>query len=295
MPSASKRFHAHTALFFVALIYGANYTVSKLILDGNCVGPYALTLMRVMAGLLLFALTHFFFIKEKIEKKDIPLLFLCSLTGVAVNQMFFIVGLKKTSHINAALIMTMIPVVVMVASHFILKIKVTGRKAIGVLLGMAGVAALTIYGKKFVYEKEGLLGDILVFLNACLFGVFLVLVKSLMHKYHPVTVMKWVFFFGLFLVLPFGYHELIVTPMNIFTLHTWMALAYVLVCTTFLTYLLNAFALKLVDASTVSIYIYLQPLIATAIALFFGKDDLTAVKVFAGALIFTGVFLVGKK
>lgn len=165
----------------------------------------------------------------------------------------------------------------------------------GVLLGIGGVATLTIYGKKFVYESSGLLGDVMVFLNACSFGTFLVLVKSLMHKYHPITVTKWVFIFGFFFVLPFGYHELSITPMNIFTLHIWMALAYVLICTTFLTYLLNTYALKLVDASTVSIYVYLQPLIATAIALFFGKDELTSVKVLAGALIFTGVYLVGKK
>ena len=291
----STRLRAHLALFCVAFIYGANYTIAKVILDDDHMGPYALVLLRVIAGLLLFSLTHWLFVKEKIERRDIPKLILCGLTGVAINQMLFIGGLKLTSHINAALISTTIPVAVMVASYFILKVKITWKKSIGVGLGIAGAAILTIYGKKFVYESSGFLGDIMIFLNACSFGTFLVLVKSLMHKYHPITVTKWVFFFGFFFVLPFGYHELSITPMNIFTLHIWMALAYVLICTTFLTYLLNTYALKLVDASTVSIYVYLQPLIATAIALFFGKDELTSVKVLAGALLFTGVYLVGKK
>jgi len=295
MPASSTQIKAHLALFCVAFIYGANYTVAKIILDDNYIGPHALVLLRVAAGVLLFTLTHFFFVREEIDRRDIPKLILCALTGVVVNQMLFIGGLKLTTHIHAALISTTIPVAVMVASYFILKEKITIRKLIGVGLGIVGVVVLTIYGKKFAYEKSGLLGDIMIFLNAISFGTFLVLVKSLMAKYHPITVTKWVFFFGIFFVAPFGYHELLDTPMNIFTLHIWMALAYVLICTTFLTYLLNTYALKLVDASTVSIYVYLQPLIATAIALFYGKDELTSVKVLAGALIFTGVYLVGKK
>lgn len=295
MPTSTTHLKAHLALFGVSFIYGANYTVAKIILDDHYIEPNALVLLRVFSGLVLFSASHFFFVKEKIDRKDLPLFFICALTGVAFNQLLFIGGLKLTTHINAALISTTIPVAVMVASYFVLKEKITLQKLIGVGLGIAGVVALTIYGKKFAYEKSGLLGDLMIFVNACLFGTFLVLVKSLMRKYHPITVMKWAFFLGFIVVTPFGAHELIVTPMNIFTLHIWMALAYVLICTTFLTYLLNSYALQLVDASTVSIYVYLQPLIATAIALSFGKDELTLVKVLSGALIFTGVYLVGKK
>ncbi|MEZ4962548.1 MAG: EamA family transporter [Saprospiraceae bacterium] len=291
----SNRFKAHTALFFTALIYGANFTVAKEILDHDYVHPFALTLMRVLAGFLLFSLFHYFFIKEKIERKDIRLFVLCALTGVATNQLLFITGLKYTTHINAALIMTTTPILVLVASSLILKEAVTLKKMLGIGLGIAGAAILTLYGKKFAFQKEGLLGDIMVFVNAVSYGTYLVLVKSLMVKYHPLTVTKWVFSFGLLFVLPFGYHELANTPMNIFTPRIWMAIAYVLICTTFLAYLLNAFALKLVNPSTVSIYIYLQPLIATAIALSFGKDELNLTKVAAGMLIFSGVFLVSKK
>ena len=279
----------------VALIYGANYTIAKIILDGNHVGPYGLTLMRVITGVILFSMFHAVFIKEKIDKKDLPKLALCALTGVAINQMLFIGGLKLTTHINAALLATTIPVATIVAGYFILKEKITRNQLIGIGLGVVGVAILTLYGKKFAYDKGGLLGDVMIFVNACSFGTFFVLVKSLMHKYHPITVTKWIFTIGFFFVLPFGFHELKNTPMNDFTLHIWMAIGYVLICTTFLTYLLNTTALKLVDASTVSIYVYLQPVIATAIALMAGKDELTIVKVTAGLMIFSGVFLVSKK
>ncbi len=292
MPSTIK---AHIYLSITALIYGGNYTVAKVILDGDHIGPYGLTLMRVSVGVFLFSLFHAIFVKERIDKKDIPLLVLCALTGVAINQMMFIGGLKLTSHINAALIITAIPVASIIAAHFILKERITRKKLFGIVLGIAGVVFLTLYGKKFAYEKNGFLGDIMVFINACSFGTFFVLVKTLMRKYHPVTVTKWIFIFGFPFVLPFGFHELNNAPMNDFTLHVWLAIGYVLVCTTFLAYLLNTSALKLVGPSTVSIYVYLQPVIATAIAMLFGKDELTMVKVTAGLMIFLGVFLVSKK
>jgi len=286
---------AHLALFIVALIYGANYTVAKEILDNDHIQPLSLTLMRVTAGLSLFWFFHAMFVKEEIDKQDIPRFILCGITGVAVNQMLFIAGLKFTSHINAALIMTTTPVLVLGASWVILKEAVTRKKMLGIALGIAGAAVLIIYGKHFAYKRQGLIGDVMIFLNALSYGTYLVFVKTLMRKYHPLTVTKWVFGFGILFVLPFGTHELISTPMNTFTLQTWMALAYVLLCTTFLAYLLNAFALKLVNPSVVSIYIYLQPLFATTIALFFGKDELSAIKVVAGCLIFSGVYLVSKK
>lgn len=286
---------AHFYLTIVAFIYGANYTVAKLVLDDNYLSPNSLTLLRVTTGVILFSFFHAIFIKEKIDKEDLPRFVLCALTGVVINQLLFNGGLKLTTHINAALLATTIPVATFVAGYFILKEKITRKQLIGVFLGVLGVVFLTLYGKKFVYEKSGFLGDVMIFINACSFGTFFVLVKTLMHKYHPITVTKWIFIIGFFFVLPFGFHELKNTPMNDFTLHTWMAIGYVLFCTTFLAYLLNTSALKLVGASTVSIYVYMQPVIATAIALWLGKDELTIVKATAGLMIFSGVFLVSKK
>ena len=286
---------AHLYLTLVSLIYGANYTIAKLVLDDDYLGPNGLTVLRVLTGLLLFTLIHQVFIKEKIDRNDFPKLVWCAITGVAVNQLMFNGGLKLTSHIHAALLTTMVPVATLVAGFFLLNIKIKRNQLIGIGFGMAGVAILTLYGKNFAYKKSAILGDLMIFANACFFGTFLVLVKSLMHKYHPITVARWIFTIGIFLVLPLGYHELKIAPMNDFTLHIWMALGYVLLFTTFFAYLLNVSALKLVDASTVSIYVYLQPVIATTIAVLAGKDELSLIKVTAGAFIFLGVYLVSKK
>lgn len=290
-----EHIRAHIALFLVAAIYGANYTIAKEILDNEYIQPYGLTLMRVIAGTLLFWMIHKFFVREKIDKKDLGLFALCGLSGVAINQMFFIAGLKFTSHINAALIMTSVPVLVITASWFILGETLTKLKILGIILGITGAITLILYGKDIAFSAVGLKGDLMILVNATSYGTYLVLVKKLIKKYHPFTVIKVVFSFGFLFVLPFGFKEMITTPFESFHTGIWWALGYVLLFTTFFAYLLNAFALKLVSPSTVSIYIYLQPLIASAIALFFDKDVLTPVKLTAGILIFSGVFLVGKR
>lgn len=286
---------AHIALFLVALIYGANYTIAKVVLDEGYIQPLGFILMRVMSGLVLFSLVHAIFIKEKIERKDIGKLIICGLFGVAINQMFFFKGLKLTTPINASLIMTTCPIIVLVTSAIILKEKVTSQKILGILLGASGAIVLIAYGQKVQFQRNQALGDLMILINSTSYGIYLVLVKSLMKKYHPITVVKWVFSFGILFVFPFGIEQLSLVDWNSFSTNIWIAVVYVLLFTTFLAYLLNAFALKAVHASTASTYIYLQPLLATLIAIIVGGDQLVPIKLISGLLIFLGVYLVSAK
>ncbi len=288
----SKYLKAHIALFLVALIYGANYTISKVVLDEGYIQPLGFVLLRVITGLILFNLVHYFFIKEKVERKDIGKLFLCAIFGVAINQMFFFLGLKQTTPINASLIMTTCPIIVLIISSIILKESITPRKVLGILIGASGAIMLILYGEQLSFNKDQAWGDLLIFINATSYGLYLVMVKSLMKKYNPFTVIKWVFSFGVLFVFPFGVSSLSAVEWNAFSINIWLAIAYVLIFTTFFAYLLNAFALKIVEASTVSIYIYLQPLLATLIAVFFASDQLVLIKIISGLMIFTGVYLV---
>ncbi len=291
----STRLKAHLALFSVALIYGANYTIAKEVLDNDYIQPLGFILLRVLSGLILFSLVHFLFIKEKIERKDIGKLILCGLFGVAINQMFFFTGLKLTRPINAALIMTVCPIIVLIVSAIILKEAVTARKLLGIVLGASGAILLILYGEELSFGKDRILGDIMIFVNATSYGIYLVLVKSLMQKYHPFTVVKWVFSIGILFVFPFGIGELAAVDWSLFKSSTWIAVAYVLIFTTFLAYFLNAYALKMVRASTVSIYIYLQPVLATLVAVLVQSDQLVLQKVVFGLMIFAGVYLVSSK
>ncbi len=283
---------AHVALFIVALIYGGNYSVAKVVLDDDYLHPMAFISLRVLAGSLAFSLLHGWWVKQRVYREDIGRLLLCGLFGVALNQSLFFIGLDYTTPINASLIMTMTPVLVLIASALLLNESIHWKKVAGIIFGMAGAVILVMYGKKFAFNKYGWLGDLLVLINASSYGLYLVLVKPLLKRYHPLTVVKWVFLIGSIGVLPFGIPQLKQTAWQTFTLHVWLAIAYVLCCTTVLAYLLNVWAMRSVTPTVVGIYVYLQPVLATAIALMLGKDLLAWPKVVAGILIFLGVWLV---
>ena len=165
---------------------------------------------------------------------------------------------------------------------------------LGVLLGAAGALWLITEGGQFLFDRSASLGDLFVFLNASSYGLYLVLVKKLMRIYHPITVVKWVFSFGMVFVLPFGAPLIGDAPWSSFTTPIWMAIFYVLIFTTFLTYLLNALALKRVNPSVVGTYIYLQPLLATLVAVLWADATLQSDHLLAAGLIFSGVYFVSR-
>jgi drug/metabolite transporter (DMT)-like permease len=290
----SQYLKAHIALFLVALIYGANYTIAKDVMGQGYLQPLPFILLRVSCGVCLFWAFHRIWIKEKVERKDMLRLMACGLFGVALNQMFFFIGLNWTTPINASLIMTTTPILVLIASAIYLGERITGLKIAGIALGALGAGILIAYGER-VNFGDGWKGDLMVFLNASFYGIYLVIVKKLMARYHPLTVVKWVFIFGLCFVFPLSFTGLWQTEWMTFTPGIWLAVAYVLICTTFLAYLFNAFALSVVNPSVVSIYIYLQPLLATLIALLAGSDQLSPIKIIAALLIFAGVYMVSVK
>ena len=287
----SSTIKVHTALFTVALIYGANYTIAKEVMDNEYIAPLCFVLLRVISGVILFWTFHALFIREKIERKDFGLLALCGLTGVAINQMLFFEGLKLTQPINASLIMTTTPILIILISPFLTKERITALKVLGILCGAAGAILLILYGKSVQIGQQNWKGDMLIFINASSYGLYLVLVKRLMTKYNAFTVLKWMFTFGLFYILPFGLPQIRNVDWFSFPLSIWLAIGYVLLFTTFFAYLFNAYALKKVNPSIAGIYIYLQPLLAGFIAISLGKDELTLEKVLGGGLIFLGVFL----
>lgn len=290
----SKVLKAHIALFLVALIYGANYSIAKLVLDDNYIQPFGFIVFRVLSGLGLFWFFHQVFVREKVETKDFPMLILCAVFGVATNQLCFFMGLKYTTPINASLIMTTTPILVLIISSILIKEKITLQKLIGIAFGAIGAIILISRGGTFSFQQSQLLGDSLILVNATSYGIYLVIVKKLMDRYHPITVVKWVFTFGFLMVLPFGWKDVLLIEWSTFSTTIWIAFIYVLVAATFMVYLLNAFALKIVNPSVTSIYIYLQPLLASMIALVMGKDELGGIKILASILIFVGVFLVSK-
>jgi len=257
--------------------------------------PSAFILLRALSGFLFFWSFALLRPQEPVARKDFGRLLLCGLFGVAINQLFFFNGLTLTSPISASLIMTTAPILVLVVSALLRIERITPRKIVGIALGAAGACVLIAYGKEIVAGDRAWLGNLLVFINASSYGTYLVLVRQLMRKYHPITVVKWVFTFGALFILPLGVPQALHTDWTALGPMAWLGVGYVLVAVTILTYLFNAFALRVVNPSVVSIYIYLHPLFAAVIALALGKDTLGLIKVLAGTLIFAGVFLVSTR
>ena len=285
-----KNLRAHIYLFIVNLFYGMGFTVSKMVMP-QFIKPFGFILIRVSLTTTLFFILHHFWIKEKVEKKDFLLLAACGLFGVVINQELFFLGLSITNPINASLIMIMTPVLVFVISFFLSHEVVTWQKILGLVLGSAG-ALVILGGKGFSFNSNTMWGDLCILLNATSFAVYLVIVRPLMKKYHPLTVIKWVFFFGLAPVFVFGLRQFGQIEWSSFTPTIWLCVAFVVICVTFFAYLLNILALREVHSSVVGAYIYLQPVVATIISISLGKDHITIEKIISAALIFSGVYLV---
>ena len=282
---------SHVSLFIANLIYALNYTIAKDVMP-TYIDPSGFVLLRIIGAVLLFSFSYFFFIKEKIKKTDIFRLAICGMFGVAINQLLFFEGLNLTTPINASIVMTVNPILVLILSFFIINESITFKKGIGVLLGIIGAFILITQGEKIAFSPDYKLGNLLVFINAISYGLYLVIVKPLMKKYHPITVMFYVFGFGLLYTLYFGLEDLSSVNWSIIPTNIYYAIVFVLFCTTFLAYLFNSSALKNLSPSTVSIYIYLQPLLASIFAILRGVDTIDRTKLIAAILIFIGVYLV---
>ena len=290
----SKRNLALFAATCVSIIYGVTFTIAKDVMP-EFIDAFGFILLRVGGSVLLFWLVWLFAPKEKIAFNDFPRIIAAALFGVALNMLTFFKGLSLTSPISASVIMVTTPIIVLVLSAVIIKERMLKRKVFGILLGLVGTAFLILYGKSVGNASNAGLGNLLVFINAVSYGFYLIIVKKLMQKYNAFTFVKWIYTFGFLMVLPFGWHEFDAVIWETIPVVIYWKIAFVVIFSTFLTYLLNLLSMKELNPSTVAVFIYLQPLFATVFAIGLGKDELSLVKIVSAALIFTGVYLVTQK
>ncbi|RPG59007.1 MAG: EamA/RhaT family transporter [Flavobacteriales bacterium TMED191] len=284
----TKIIFSHLALFLANSIYAINYIFAKDVMP-HYLGPYGFILLRVLGACLVFSLIHYFLVKEKIQKKDLGYLVMCALFGVVINMLCFFKGLSITSPINASLIMITTPLIVYIISCILSNEERSFKRFLGVSLGLIGAGLLISNGVSLSINS---LGDFLVFLNASSYALYLILIKKMMLKYHPVTVLKTIFLIGLVFIFPIGWSELSLLSSTIVPLDIILKIIFVVLFTTCGAYFLNIYAISNLRASTVAFYIYLQPLLATLLSITFGKDTLSTIKILAATFIFIGVYFV---
>jgi drug/metabolite transporter (DMT)-like permease len=291
--SSSKAF-AFFAIISANIIYGLNYVIAKGIMP-DYLSPRAIVFFRIAGTLPIAFLFYKLFVKEKINHSDIPRFLLASFFGIALNQTLFFEGLNLTTPIDSAIIMTANPVLVLVFSYFILKDRITLLKIAGIVIGIAG-ALLIITGKgELSFNSDTFTGNIFILINATSFALYLVIVKPLIIKYHPMTIMVWTFSFGFLITLPFTIIPLINSNLDNIPFQIWLSLLFVIIGATFMGYLLYNYSLKVLSPTLVSFFIYLQPLFSTLTTIAVYGDKPSFIDYLSALFIFAGVWLVSKK
>lgn len=291
----SQRTLALLAVSIATLIYGVTFTIAKDVMP-TYIKPYGLILLRVLGATIVFWVFGLFIKSQKIDKQDYSKIFVAAFFGVGLNMLTFFKGLSLTTPISASVMMVTSPILVLLFSSLLLKEKIVGRKIVGILLGLLGATLLIVYGNSTnVTKSDTAIGNLLVFVNAASYGFYLVLAKKLIPKYHPIVFVKWLYLFGLLFVIPFGFSELQEVSWAQLPTGIILKAGFIVLFTTCITYLFNIFGLSKLKPTTVSVFIYLQPVIATLYALFAGSDRLNIIKVSSTLIIFLGVYLVTSK
>jgi len=291
----NQRTFALIAVSIATLIYGVTYTIAKDVMP-NYIKPYGFILLRVSSATLIFWTVGLFTKQQKIEKSDYKKILIASFFGITLNMLAFFKGLSLTSPISASVMMVTSPIMVLIFSSILIRKPIGKQRILGVFIGLVGALFLITLGNSSTgTSTNSAFGNFLVFLNAASYGLYLVLAKDLVKKYNPIVFIKWLYLFGLIFVIPFGYSELTAVIWQEIPTNIYWNISFVLLFTTCITYLFNLYGLSKLKPTTVSVFIYLQPVIATIYALIVGSDSLNLVKLCATLLIFLGVYLVTKQ
>ena len=293
----SPKLRLHATLFLVALIYAGTYSLAKDLMP-HYLRPLGIVTLRIGGAALFFGL-----LKRLVAphdaiggRADNLRAIACGLLGIALNQLSFFAGLNLSTPINASLLQTVSPIVVVLASAGLLGEKITLARLLGIGVGAAGAAALILSRPpNATAHPQALLGNLYLLANAAVFGLYLVLVAPLMRRYHAFTVLARIFLVGAVVVVPLGLRQALAADYGSFPLYIWGEIGYMVFFLTILAYLLNNWALKYASPALLGVYIYLQPVLAVLIAVAAGKDRLSWDKAGPAALIFLGVWLVSRK
>jgi drug/metabolite transporter (DMT)-like permease len=285
---------AHLSLLAANIIYGLNYSIAKSVMP-DAIKPFALVSVRSISAAALFWITSLFMPKEPVKSRDLLYLFGCSFFGVVINQTLFLVGLDLTSPINSSIILSTNPIFAFVFAALILKERITFLKGSGLAIGLSGVLLLILQNGTPDMASSTFLGDVFTLINTISWAFYTVIIKRMLERYHPITVMKWTFLFGVFTNIPVGFHQWSSMDWSSIPFQSWLGIGFVVVFATYLGYLLITFGLRRLSPTIVSTYTYMQPVIAAYLATILGQDHIDIVMVASALLIFTGVFVVSRQ
>ena len=284
----------HLACFIAYAIFGINIIVCKDLTSSRLISPLALFCLRSLGAGSLFWIISSFLPKEKVEKKDYVKIMMASLLGFFLTQMTFLIAIPDITPMDCSIVSSLSPIYTMFIAAFALKEPITFRKIGGVAISFIGVIYLilnTVTGQGSTVQTSWV-GILLMIANSLCFSLYLGLFKPVITKYSVITFMKWIFLFAAAFSLPLAAHELITFDYSLLSGTYLSELAFLIVCSTFITYFLIPLGQKRIRPTLVSMYSYVQPIIAIVISIWVGMDTLSWQKIVAAAMVFGGVVLV---
>ncbi len=291
----NDKLKGHLAIGAAYTIFGLNLVFCKDIANSESISPYVLFTLRAIGASALFWLLSAFMPKERIEKGDYWKIAVASLVGLFIPQMTFLMAITMTSAIDTAIIGTLGPIFTMIFAFFFLKEPITGKKAGGVALSFVGILFLifnSVHAGGAAVTSP--LGVVLLLLNSISFSLYLGIFRPLISKYSVVTFMKWTFLFALMVSLPISAKGLITTNFPAIPINVRWEIGFLIFFATFVAYFLIPYSQKLIRPTLVSMYSYLQPIIAAIVSIWTGIDTLNWQKILSAILIVGGVILVSK-
>lgn len=284
----------HLACFAAYAIFGINIIVCKDLTSSNLISPLTIFCMRSIGAGTIFWIISLFMPKEKVDKKDYPKILAASVLGFFLTQVTFLFAISHITPMDCSIISTMSPIYTMIIAAIVLKEPVTLKKAGGVALSFAGIIFMILNSAAVSTGavKTETVGVILMIANSVCFSLYLGIFKPVIIKYSVITFMKWIFLFSFLLSFPLSAKELITIDYLSLPSSVIWEMLFLIICATFITYFLIPVGQKRIRPTLVSMYSYVQPIIAIAASIIIGMDVLTWQKVLATVTVFAGVLLV---
>ena len=293
---SSTNISGHIACFTAYAIFGVNIIVCKDLTSGHLISPIGIFTLRSLGAGLMFWILSLFLPAEKVEKKDYLKILAAAFLGYFVTQLTFLVAIPDVTPMHCSIISSMSPIYTMFIAAVVLKEPLSWKKAGGVLLSLCGILFLIFNnasGTSGASESK-LSGIFLMFLNSLSFSLYLGIFKPVIAKYSVVTFMKWIFLFSALMSLPLSLREVASLEWTRIPATQMWELGFLIVFATFVSYFLIPFGQKRIRPTLVSMYSYIQPIIATIISIILCMDILTWQKLLAALMVFAGVFIVSR-
>jgi drug/metabolite transporter (DMT)-like permease len=257
------------------------------------IGGFEMVTFRAVGGAVCFWIASLFVKKEEVRHKDMLLFFFAAMLGIVFNQCCYTIGLSLTSPVNASIMTTTMPIVTMILAAIFLREPITGKKVMGIFMGATGAFILITGSSAGGADNSGnLSGDLLCLLAQCCFAVYLTVFKHLIARYTVITCMKWMITYAAIVIMPLSYNRMSQLAWSEISAVTWLETAFVVVCGTFLAYILMMRGQKTLRPTVVSMYNYVQPIVACVVSVMVGLGVFGWGQAVAVALVFSGVWLV---